>query len=60
MSINCLELVNSNSDRVCAIQDMLKIFVGKIKTSKKENTEFEEKIIKLLDELCNKLSLVKS
>lgn len=38
---------------------MLKIFVAKIKTSKKENTEFEEKIIKLLDELCNKLSLIK-
>lgn len=38
---------------------MLKIFVSKFKNSKKENTDFEDKIIKLIDELCNKLSMIK-
>lgn len=57
---NSLELLNSNSDKASAIQDMLKIFINKFKNEKKEQNDFEEKIVKLIEELCNKLAYLKN
>ena len=55
-----LDLIGSNSDKADAIQDMLKIFLTKFKNEKKEKSNFEEKITKLIEELLDKMILMKN
>ena len=57
---NNLDLIGSNSDKADAIQDMLKIFLTKIRNEKKEKSDFEEKITKLIEELLDKMILIKN
>ena len=57
---NNLDLIGSNSDKADAIQDMLKIFLTKFKNEKKEKSNFEEKITKLIEELLDKMILIKN
>ena len=57
---NNLDLIGSNSDKADAIQDMLKIFLTKFKNEKKEKSDFEEKITKLIEELLDKMILMKN
>ncbi len=57
---NNLNLIGSNSDKADAIQDMLKIFLTKIRNEKKEKSDFEEKITKLIEELLDKMILIKN
>ena len=57
---NNLDLIGSNSDKADAIQDMLKIFLTKFKNEKKEKSNFEEKITKLIEELLDKMILMKN
>ena len=57
---NNLDLIGSNSDKADAIQDMLKIFLTKFKNEKKEKSDFEEKITKLIEELLDKMILIKN
>ncbi len=57
---NNLDLIGSNFDKADAIQDMLKIFLTKFKNEKKEKSDFEEKITKLIEELLDKMILIKN
>ena len=57
---NNLDLIGSNSDKADAIQDMLKIFLTKFKNEKKEKSNFEEKITQLIEELLDKMILMKN
>jgi hypothetical protein len=57
---NNLDLIGSNSDKADAIQDMLKIFLTKFRNEKKEKSNFEEKITKLIEELLDKMILMKN
>ena len=57
---NNLDLIGSNFDKADAIQDMLKIFLTKFKNEKKEKSDFEEKITKLIEELLDKMILMKN
>ena len=54
-----LDLIVSNSDKAKAIQDMIKIFLNKFNISKNKFNEFEDKIIKLISELLDKVILLK-
>ena len=56
---NNLDLIGSNSDKADAIQDMLKIFLTKFNNEKKAKNDFEEKITKLIEELLDKMIMVK-
>ena len=57
---NDLDLIGSNSDKADAIQDMLKIFLTKFRNEKKAKSEFESKITKLIEELLDKMVLMKT
>lgn len=57
---NDLDLIGSNSDKADAIQDMLKIFLTKFRNEKKAKNEFESKITKLIEELLDKMVLMKT
>ena len=57
---NNLDLIGSNSDKADAIQDMLKIFLTKFNNEKKAKSDFEEKITKLIEELLDKMILMKN
>lgn len=57
---NDLDLIGSNSDKADAIQDMLKIFLTKFRNEKKAKSEFESKITKLIEELLDKMVLIKT
>ena len=57
---NNLDLIGSNSDKADAIQDMLKIFLTKFRNEKKAKSEFESKITKLIEELLDKMVLMKT
>ena len=57
---NNLDLIGSNFDKADAIQDMLKIFLTKFKNEKKEKSNFEEKITQLIEELLDKMILMKN
>ena len=57
---NDLDLIGSNSDKADAIQDMLKIFLTKFNNEKKAKSDFEEKITKLIEELLDKMVLMKT
>ena len=54
-----LDLILTNSNKASAIQDIVKIYLNKFKASKNEFNEFEEKIIKLISELLDKIVLLK-
>ena len=54
-----LDLIISNSDKANAIQDIIKIYLNKFKSSKNEYNEFEDKITKLISELLDKVVLLK-
>jgi hypothetical protein len=56
---NNLDLIGSNSDKADAIQDMLKIFLTKFNNEKKAKNDFEEKITKLIEELLDKMIMIK-
>jgi hypothetical protein len=56
---NDLDLIGSNSDKADAIQDMLKIFLTKFNNEKKAKGDFEEKITKLIEELLDKMIMIK-
>ena len=56
---NNLDLIGSNSDKADAIQDMLKIFLTKFNNEKKAKSDFEEKITKLIEELLDKMIMIK-
>ena len=56
---NDLDLIGSNSDKADAIQDMLKIFLTKFNNEKKAKSDFEEKITKLIEELLDKMIMIK-
>ena len=57
---NNLDLIGSNSDKADAIQDMLKIFLTKFNNEKKAKSDFEEKITQLIEELLDKMILMKN
>lgn len=59
LNANYLDVLESNNDKANAIQDMLRIVLAKFKTLRQENSEFEDKIIKLIDELCSKMAQMK-
>ena len=56
---NNLDLIGSNSDKADAIKDMLKIFLTKFNNEKKAKSDFEEKITKLIEELLDKMIMIK-
>lgn len=56
---NNLDLIGSNFDKADAIQDMLKIFLTKFNNEKKAKSDFEEKITKLIEELLDKMIMIK-
>lgn len=59
LSANYLDVLESNNDKANAIQDMLRLVLGKFKVLRQENKDFEEKIVKLIDELCTKMAQMK-
>jgi hypothetical protein len=54
-----LDLISSNSDKANAIQDVIKIYLNKFKTLKNEFNDFEDKVIKLISELLDKVVILK-
>lgn len=59
LSANYLDVLESNNDKANAIQDMLRLVLGKFKALRQDNKDFEEKIVKLIDELCTKMAQMK-
>lgn len=53
---NKLSLRESNNDKAKAIQDLLSMLLNKFKEEKKEITDFEDDVIKLVNELCTQIT----